>query len=215
MIPPSALEPSEELLAIHDAWVGSMGRAGDALYLWVQGCPKRCPGCFNVAAQPFDGFAAVIDPETIAEYCAVNHLHLLLSGGEPFVQASGLGRACRGLRSRHPGALVVAYSGYRFEELTQMPDAAELLAWVDLLIDGPFLVENPCADPLRGSANQCVIDLSGRMPESFREVMAIPKVQLELETHLSLRIVGTGFGARNLDTTLKELERYGLEFSDP
>ncbi len=62
------------------------------------------------------------------------------------------------------------YSGYTFAELRRLaaadPEARKLLALTDILIDGPFLLEQRDINLVfRGSANQRIIDL----PRSLRE----------------------------------------------
>jgi anaerobic ribonucleoside-triphosphate reductase activating protein len=61
---------------------------------------------------------------------------------------------------------VIVYSGYRLKSLRRLakqnPAVSGLLAQIDLLIDGPYIAERNDGVPLRGSANQGVIPLSGR-----------------------------------------------------
>ena len=62
------------------------------------------------------------------------------------------------------GINLVVYSGYTFEQLTEMakgdPAVAELLAAADLLIDGPYVQEERDLSVLyRGSRNQRIIDV--------------------------------------------------------
>ena len=54
----------------------------------------------------------------------------------------------------------MAYSGYTFEQLLDMPEARPLLESVDVLVDGPF-VESRKSLELKwcGSSNQRLIDV--------------------------------------------------------
>lgn len=57
---------------------------------------------------------------------------------------------------------LTVYTGYRYEQLLEKkePAAERLLALADLLVDGPFLLEErDLTLPYRGSRNQRVIDL--------------------------------------------------------
>lgn len=80
---------------------------------------------------------------------------ITFSGGEPFDQAAGLAALARRVReSRDLG--VVCFTGHTLESLRSKgaPSADDLLAQVDLLIDGPFLADRPPAPFWRGSDNQ-------------------------------------------------------------
>lgn len=138
---------------------------GTRAVVWVQGCPRRCEGCFNKAFQPFS--PATLTPvdmlaKTILSIDGIDGV--TFSGGEPFAQAGPL--AVLGERLRNAGLSVVTFSGYTPEELAGGDDPAwpVLLAATDLLIAGPFIAARACPDPLKGSANQQVIALGTRIP---------------------------------------------------
>ena len=80
-----------------------------------------------------------------------------LLGGEPTEQAPGVLAVARALRRREPRLHLALYSGHTLEELVAGGDAAvgELLAAVDLLLDGPFVAAlADDAGEWRGSRNQ-------------------------------------------------------------
>ena len=57
---------------------------------------------------------------------------------------------------------LMVYTGYLYEDLMMMEDPAvqKLLEWADILVDGPFVMEErDLTLPYRGSSNQRVIDL--------------------------------------------------------
>ena len=132
--------------------------------LWVQGCPRRCEGCFNPQFQPFSP-ATVTSVPTVAEtILSLDDIDgVTFSGGEPFAQAGPLAEL--GATLRHAGLTVITYSGYTAEELAAENDPAwpALLAATDLLIAGPFIASRARPDPLTGSANQQVIALGTRL----------------------------------------------------
>ena len=80
-----------------------------------------------------------------------------LSGGEPFSQAAEHAELAKLLREN--GYEVAVYSGYTFEQLQNgTPEQKLLLENVDILVDGPFLLEQRTLDArFRGSRNQRVI----------------------------------------------------------
>jgi anaerobic ribonucleoside-triphosphate reductase activating protein len=135
--------------------------------LWFQGCPLRCPGCCNPEMLPFEGGTPMAVGEVLrqVELAARDHdvEGITLLGGEPLVHAAGAALLAEAVRQR--GLTVMVFTGLTLEEARQMPDraVAELLARTDILVDGPFLREQP--ETRRrwiGSANQRVHFLSDR-----------------------------------------------------
>lgn len=127
--------------------------------VFVQGCSRRCPGCHNPQTHDPSGGTECSAEELCAELRR-NPLTdgLTLSGGEPFEQAED----CRLLASAaHAfGLNVWCYTGFLFEELRDGGTEAQraLLRETDVLVDGPFLLEQRTLSlPWRGSRNQRVI----------------------------------------------------------
>ncbi len=137
---------------------------GTRAVLWVQGCPRRCPGCFNPQFQPFSP-ATITDIRTLTgQILAVPGIEgVTFSGGEPFSQAGPL--ALLGEEIRRAGLSIVTYTGYTADELAEGTDPAwpALLAVTDLLVAGPYVASLSCPDTLTGSANQQVIPLGTRL----------------------------------------------------
>ena len=136
--------------------------------VWFQGCPLRCPGCCNPEFLPFRGGEAVPVAALVAQLQAQARLtpHLegvSLLGGEPFAHAAA-GAELAG-EARRLGLGVMIYSGYTLEQLREKRDAdtARLLALTDLLVDGPYVREQPeAARRWVGSTNQRLHFLTGR-----------------------------------------------------
>lgn len=127
--------------------------------LWVQGCHKNCPGCIAGGTHRMED-GKPVEVDALAWEIALSGADgLTVSGGEPFLQAPALAELIRKVRQiRLMG--VIVYSGYRYEELQAMPQAAGLLAVTDLLIDGEYIRELDDHQGLRGSSNQRVIPLT-------------------------------------------------------
>ena len=128
---------------------------------FVPGCPHRCPGCHNPDSHDPGGGREMAVEEVAAQLLGNPMTDgLTLSGGEPFAQAED----CLALaRAAHAHGLNVwSYSGWTFEHLRDRGSEAQraLLAELDVLVDGPFLLEErTLALPWRGSRNQRVIDV--------------------------------------------------------
>ena len=133
---------------------------GLRLAIFAQGCPHHCPGCHNPESHDFAGGSDMDTEEIIARMDANPLLDgITLTGGEPFEQPD----ACRILAdaAHARGLNVWAYSGYTFEQLCAVPEKRRLLEACDVLVDGPFLLEERSLDlRFRGSKNQRVLKVS-------------------------------------------------------
>ena len=126
--------------------------------VFMQGCQRHCEGCQNPATHALDGGKIIDTAEIIA---AIKRNPLLagitLTGGEPLLQipaATEIAKATKNL-----GLNVWCYTGFVFEEI---PAAAqELLNYVDVLVDGPFILSQRDLElDFRGSRNQRIINLN-------------------------------------------------------
>lgn len=126
--------------------------------IFMQGCLRHCEGCHNPATHPLDG-GKIVDTDELIAAIKKNPLlsGITLTGGEPLLQISPaieLAKATKNL-----GLNVWCYTGYTLEEIP--PAAQELLKFVDVLVDGPFiLAQRDLELDFRGSSNQRVIDLN-------------------------------------------------------
>ncbi len=134
---------------------------GIRFVVFAQGCNHYCPGCHNPETHPLNGGKVTTVTELYREIKAHKLLKgVTFSGGEPFLQPAAfaeLGRKIKG-----SGMDLVIYTGYLFEELLALaemdPVIGELLQLADLLVDGPFLLEErDLSLPYRGSRNQRLI----------------------------------------------------------
>ena len=125
-----------------------------------QGCPHHCPGCHNPETWDF-GCGTDVEEETVLSIVRSNPLcrGVTFSGGEPFAQAESFGKLARLLKDA--GYEVASYTGYTFEQLLGGTKAQrELLEAIDVLIDGPFLMEERSLElNFRGSRNQRILNV--------------------------------------------------------
>jgi anaerobic ribonucleoside-triphosphate reductase activating protein len=140
---------------------------GRRFALWFQGCPLRCPGCCNPEMLPFEGGWTVSLADVLGQVrdaaAGQGVEGITLLGGEPLVHAGGAAALARAVLA--DGLTVMVFSGYTLAEARQMTDpaVADLLAHTDILVDGPYLRDQP--EKRRrwiGSANQQIHFLSER-----------------------------------------------------
>lgn len=83
----------------------------------------------------------------------------------------------RRLRSAIPRASVWVYSGFMFEELATNPDFRCLLELCDVLVDGPFILEQrDMTLEYRGSRNQRILNVQ----KSLDRGSAVPFVLTDM-----------------------------------
>lgn len=149
--------------------------------LFVSGCRNACKGCFQpetwsfTHGKPFD---EATENEIIESLAPAYIRGLTLLGGDPMEEENqkALLPFLRRLKARYPDAAdaegrrsaqkdIWAFTGYLLEDLLEggrkhTPDTEELLSYIDVLVDGPFIEEqkNLCLK-FRGSENQRLIDM--------------------------------------------------------
>lgn len=101
---------------------------------------------------------------------------LTFSGGEPMAQAAGLAQVIA-IARRHRDLTLICFTGYRLAALTARPGpgVADLLAQTDVLIDGPYVAARNDDRGLRGSDNQQVHFLTGRLVAEAAELRSGPR----------------------------------------
>lgn len=134
--------------------------------IWVQGCPFRCPGCFNPDFQPLIDNTLVHISTLARRILSVKTIEgVTYTGGEPLMQCEALVKLNKILMKK--GLSIVSYSGYTLEELQSKnnPAIAEFLSQIDILIDGQYQEANKANLLWRGSSNQHVHFLTDRYSE--------------------------------------------------
>ena len=137
---------------------------GDGLrvVLWVAGCGHACPGCHNPVTWDENGglpFDEAAKQELFDELSKDYVAGVTFSGGDPLYPANReqIGALAQEIRARFPDKTIWLYTGYRFEQITDLP----FLAAIDVVVDGPFIeAQKDTQLHWRGSANQRVIDVA-------------------------------------------------------
>ena len=131
---------------------------GRRAVVWVQGCLRKCPGCFNPASWSFEINQIVTVEELVQRILSEpENEGITFSGGEPFWQATALAEVARQVKAH--GLNVMSFSGFTLEELKKYtaPDNSQaLLKNLDILIDGPYVESLAIHEPTSpvSSSNQ-------------------------------------------------------------
>lgn len=140
--------------------------------LFVSGCRNACRGCFQPQTWAFDygeEFDAKIQQEILDSLAPAYVQGLTLLGGEPFEEENQeeLVPFLRRVKEQYPSKNIWAFTGYLYDKDLQpggrkhTPWTDELLSMIDVLVDGPFVLEEKDITlKFRGSRNQRIIDLA-------------------------------------------------------
>lgn len=142
---------------------------GVRVSLFVSGCTRACPGCFNREAWDFQygrKWDSQVQEELLAALAPDYIRGFSVLGGEPFEPANcgTVAEIIRLVRKTYPGKDIWCYSGYVYESLLERaktePAVADILSVIDVLVDGAFIEEKKNLRlAFRGSENQRIIPL--------------------------------------------------------
>ena len=87
------------------------------------------------------------------------------SGGDPFYQVEAFTELARRIKEETTKT-IWCWTGFTLEEIQASAQLSQLLPWLDVLVDGPFILEQRDTELLfRGSPNQRIIYLHGQPPQ--------------------------------------------------
>lgn len=89
------------------------------------------------------------------------------SGGDPFYQVEGFTELARRIKAE-TNKTIWCWTGFTLEQIQADPHLRELLEYIDVLVDGPFV--EALRDPellFRGSSNQRIIYLTPKEEDSI------------------------------------------------
>ena len=150
--------------------------------LFVTGCSRHCPGCFNPETWHFENGQAYTEKteqdilRSIEPYY-INGMSIL--GGEPLNKENRheVALLVSAFRERYPAKTIWVFTGFCYEELIAEGDhdVLSIFRQIDVLKDGPFIEEESEAGLIfKGSRNQRILD----MPKTIKSSRP---VILELE----------------------------------
>lgn len=131
--------------------------------IYAAGCPNACPGCHNPESWDINRGKWVSTDELLAKVMADEFADVTFSGGDPMFQPEGFAKLAQGIKAQSHKS-IWCYTGYTFEQLQKNPRQAQLLHYIDVLVDGKFKKELRNEDLLfRGSSNQRLIDVQASL----------------------------------------------------
>ncbi len=151
----SNAEPSLRVLSIVPGT--SVDGPGLRTSIYFAGCAHKCEGCHNPQSWDFSSGTEMTIGE-IVRIVEENGFNVTFSGGDPLYQVAALTELAKALKIRGYG--IWCYTGFLFEQLREDSSVTELLSMLDVIVDGPFVLQQRDTSLLfRGSANQRIINV--------------------------------------------------------
>ena len=127
--------------------------------IWTQGCSHNCPGCHNPGTHDFNGGFLVSVDDIKKELSLLEaQSGITFSGGDPLFQVEACTEIAKYAQSI--GLNVWCYTGFTYEDLLKTDKNKEFLKYVDVLVDGKFILSERSLNlDFRGSRNQKIIDV--------------------------------------------------------
>lgn len=152
--------------------------------IWTQGCSHNCPGCHNPSTHDFNGGFEVDVEEIIQSLSKLEGQDgITFSGGDPMFQPEACTIIAK--EAKKQGLDIWCYTGFTFENLINHDKYIEFLKYVDVLVDGKFIIEEKSLNlDFRGSSNQRIIDVKKSLKK--QKAILIPKYIGERQTIINV-----------------------------
>lgn len=125
--------------------------------VYLAGCAHRCPECHNPQTWDFNA-GSDMSIDEIMHRIDLADLNVTLTGGDPVYQAAALLPLLQ--RLRNDGRTVWLYTGFTFEQIAAHPVYSAILPYLEVMVDGPFMIDLRDTDLIfRGSSNQRIINV--------------------------------------------------------
>lgn len=145
---------------------------GIRVSIWVQGCNRHCPGCFNPETWDFDGgrlFNRRVKIQFLDLAKDKKIVGFSILGGEPLQQGKDMLDLVKSMKEEYPDKTIWMWTGYKYEDLDD--EQLEIVSYVDILVDGEFINAQKCPGKrFKGSSNQRIIDV--------KKTLEMGKIQL-------------------------------------
>lgn len=131
--------------------------------VYAAGCPNKCPGCHNPESWDIKHGQRVSTDQILDTILADPFADVTFSGGDPMFQPEGFAQLAHDIKQRSRKN-IWCYTGYTYENLLHNPKQAQLLKYIDVLVDGKFKEELRDEELcFRGSSNQRLIDVQASL----------------------------------------------------
>lgn len=134
--------------------------------IYFAGCIHHCAGCHNPQSWNINnGKHTTI--EELLKVIKYNEFPVTFSGGDPFYQIEAVTELAQQIKLEF-NYNIWCYTGYLWENIIKNPNFTYLLQYIDVIVDGPFiLAQRDISLLFRGSANQRIIDVKESLKQGI------------------------------------------------
>lgn len=144
--------------------------------IYCSGCHHACPGCHNPQSWDEKAGKPMSVEHLLETILADPFADVTFSGGDPMYQAEGFAELAKAIKEQSDKT-IWCYTGFTFEALMMRPATRNLLQYIDVLVDGPFIQTQRDEDLLyRGSTNQRLIDVQSSLQQHQLVIWHSPMV---------------------------------------
>lgn len=137
--------------------------------IWITGCDRKCKNCFQPHSHDFNT-GVKFDEKAKEELLRDNYSDwcsgITFLGGEPLHPNNRIEviNLLQEIKEKFPNKNIWLYTGYTWEEIISDETMKNVLKYVDILCDGPYIDELRNIDlKWVGSSNQRVINVKERI----------------------------------------------------
>ena len=127
--------------------------------IYGAGCPHHCPNCHNPQTWDVNGGKEYTVEQLFDVIVNEEFSDVTFSGGDPLFQVEGFTELAKMVKIR-TNKTIWCYTGYTYENIVKDPKLAQILPFIDVIVDGPY-IDNKRDTSLkfRGSSNQRIVEL--------------------------------------------------------
>ncbi|MCQ2158563.1 MAG: anaerobic ribonucleoside-triphosphate reductase activating protein [Bacteroidales bacterium] len=145
--------------------------------IYCAGCNHHCPGCHNPQSWDIKNGKWMTIDEIMEVIKADEFSNVTFSGGDPFCQADAFTELARRIKSE-TRKTIWCWTGYTIEQIRADEHLAQMLPYIDTLVDGPFILEQRDTQLLfRGSPNQRIIYLTPKEEDVCEGAVELVKLR--------------------------------------
>lgn len=149
--------------------------------IYAAGCTNACPGCHNPESWDIQNGTRIPINDILAIVKKNEMEDVTFTGGDPLFQAEVFTDLAKRIK-RETGKGIWCYTGYAYEFIERTPRLAQILPYIDVLVDGRFIRELRDEHLLfRGSSNQRLINVKESLRSGkVRELIYKPYPELPM-----------------------------------
>ena len=129
--------------------------------IYFAGCAHHCEGCHNPQSWDFSA-GKTMSVDFIVEEVEKHGFNVTFTGGDPLYMPEAMTVLAKILKDRGYG--IWCYTGFEFGQIYRLPEYAELLHYIDVMVDGPYVASlRDTSLRFKGSSNQRLIDVAASL----------------------------------------------------